>query len=141
MRGFCPRLAESGDEAGSFGRMPRDHSACPAGIAVAMGGADAPAAALGLGLAREEDAKGVVLISLGTGGQVARARDRAADGPGRTRSTVYATWCPASGASWPRSSRRRPRLDWVVRLLRPTTPTAAASCSPPPRRSRPAATG
>ena len=96
----------------------------PAGIVVAIGGADAPAAALGLGLAREEDAKGTVLISLGTGGQVlAPLAEPKVDPEGRLHALAHVVpgqWCVMAAILSAAAS-----LDWAVRLLRPDDPNGA----------------
>jgi xylulokinase len=119
--GLLPPLAESETKAGDL----RDDAAralgLPAGIAVALGGADAPAAALGLGLAREEDAKGMVLISLGTGGQVlAPVAEPRLDPEGRLHGLVHVVpgqWCVMAAILSAAAA-----LDWVVRMLRPDDP-------------------
>ncbi len=116
-----PPLFESEATAGRL----RDDAAralgLPAGIAVAVGGADAPAAALGLGLARVEDAPGAVLISLGTGGQVlAPAYGPNMDPEGRLHGLCHVVpgrWCLMAAILSAAAS-----LDWVVRLLRPDDP-------------------
>ncbi len=96
----------------------------PAGIAIAVGGADAPAAALGLGLARAEDAHGTVLISLGTGGQVlAPVSEPKIDPEGRLHALCHVVpdqWCVMAAILSAAAS-----LDWVVRLLKPDDPNGA----------------
>jgi xylulokinase len=91
---------------------------------VAVGGADAPAAALGLGLAREEDANGAVLVSLGTGGQVlAPVAEPKIDPAGRLHALAHVVpgqWCVMAAILSAAAS-----LDWAVRLLRPDDPNGA----------------
>ncbi len=123
-RGRLAPLTESEASAGVL----RDEAAralgLPTGIAVAVGGADAPAAALGLGLAREEDAHGTVLVSLGTGGQVlAPVAKPMADVEGRVHGLCHVVpgqWCVMAATLSAAAS-----LDWVVRLLRPDDPNGA----------------
>ena len=122
--GLLPPIMESETKAGSL----RDDAAralgLPAGIAVAVGGADAPAAALGLGMAREKDAKGTVLISLGTGGQVlAPVAEPHVDPEGRLHGLAHVVpgqWCVMAAILSAAAS-----LDWVVRLLRPDDPNGS----------------
>ena len=125
--------------------MLRDDAAralgLPAGIAVAVGGADAPAAALGLGLGRAVDANGTVLISLGTGGQVLSPLDEPkVDPQGRLHGLAHVVpgqWCVMAAILSAAAS-----LDWIVQAAPArTTRTAPASCSPWRPRPRPAATG
>jgi len=92
----------------------------PGGISVAIGGADAPAAALGLGLARESQTNGQVLVSLGTGGQVLRRLRN----PGSTLRdesmgsvTSCREWCVMAAILSAAAA-----LDWTVRLLTPDDP-------------------
>ena len=122
--GLLPPLAESETKAGELREDAARSLGLPAGIAVAMGGADAPAAALGLGLAREEDAKGVVLISLGTGGQVlAPVTEPRTDPEGRLHGLCHVVpgqWCVMAAILSAAAS-----LDWVVRLLRPDDPNGS----------------
>jgi xylulokinase len=121
---LLPPLAESETKAGELREDAARSLGLPAGIAVAMGGADAPAAALGLGLAREEDAKGVVLISLGTGGQVlAPVTQPRTDPEGRLHGLCHVVpgqWCVMAAILSAAAS-----LDWVVRLLRPDDPNGS----------------
>ena len=122
--GRLPPLFESETNAGAL----RDETAralgLPPGIPVAVGGADAPAAALGLGLGRAEDAHDTVLISLGTGGQVlsplAEAR---VDPQGRLHGLAHVVpgqWCVMAAILSAAAS-----LDWIVKLLRPDDPNGA----------------
>jgi xylulokinase len=123
-RGRLAPLSESEALAGGL----RDDAAralgLPAGIAVAVGGADAPAAALGLGLASEEAARGTVLISLGTGGQVlAPVAEPKVDPAGRLHALCHVVpgqWCVMAAILSAAAS-----VDWVVRLLRPDDPNGA----------------
>jgi xylulokinase len=93
----------------------------PAGIPVSAGGADAPCAALGLGLARESDANGAVLISLGTGGQVlAPVAAPRHDAEGRLHGLAHVVpgqWCVMAAILAAAAS-----LDWAVRLMSPESP-------------------
>ena len=119
-----PPLLESECQAGVL----RDDAAralgLPAGIAVAVGGADAPAAALGLGLGRAVDARGAVLISLGTGGQVLSPLDEPrVDPQGRLHGLAHVVpgqWCVMAAILSAAAS-----LDWIVKLLRPDDPNGA----------------
>ena len=114
-------LAESETVAGELREDAARALGLPSGIPVAVGGADAPAAALGLGLAREEDANGCVLISLGTGGQVlAPVSEPKVDPQGRLHALAHVVpgqWCVMAAILSAAAS-----LDWVVRLLRPDDP-------------------
>ena len=96
----------------------------PAGISIAVGGADAPAAALGLGLASEEDSGGTVLVSLGTGGQVlAPVATPKIDPEGRLHGLCHVVpgqWCVMAAILSAAAS-----LDWVVRMLKPGDPNGA----------------
>ena len=96
----------------------------PAGIAVAVGGADAPAAALGLGLASEAGSHGTVLVSLGTGGQVlAPVAEPKVDPEGRLHGLCHVVpgqWCVMAAILSAAAS-----LDWVVRLLKPGDPNGS----------------
>ena len=117
-------LHESEAIAGSLREDAARALGLQAGITVAVGGADAPAAALGLGLAREEDANGTVLISLGTGGQVLApvARPKV-DPEGRLHGLCHVVpgqWCVMAAILSAAAS-----LDWVVRLLHPDDPNGA----------------
>ena len=122
--GLLPPLFESESLAGELRPDAARALGLPAGIAVAVGGADAPAAALGLGLAREEDAKGTVLISLGTGGQVlAPLTEPRVDPEGRLHGLCHVVpgqWCVMAAILSAAAS-----LDWVVRLLRPDDPNGS----------------
>jgi xylulokinase len=119
--GLLPPLTESETQAGVLREDAARSLGLPAGIAVATGGADAPAAALGLGLAREQDAKGIVLISLGTGGQVlAPLAAPRIDVEGRLHGLAHVVpgqWCIMAAILSAAAS-----LDWVVHLLRPDDP-------------------
>jgi len=116
-------LFESEVSAGGLREEAARALGLPAGIAVAVGGADAPAAALGLGLAREADAPGIVLISLGRAGRFwRRSRGR------RWIRPVGCTACATSSGSVVHHGRYPfgcASLDWVVRLLRPDDPNGA----------------
>ena len=122
--GLLPPLSESECSAGALREDAARSLGLPAGIAVAVGGADAPAAALGLGLAREEDAKGTVLVSLGTGGQVlAPVTVPRVDPEGRLHGLCHVVpgqWCVMAAILSAAAS-----LDWVVRLLRPDDPNGS----------------
>ncbi len=122
--GLLPPIMESETRAGSLREDAARSLGLPAGIAVAVGGADAPAAALGLGMAREEDAKGTVLISLGTGGQVlAPVAEPHIDPEGRLHGLAHVVpgqWCVMAAILSAAAS-----LDWVVRLLRPDDPNGS----------------
>lgn len=119
-----PPLFESEARAGGL----RDDAAralgLPAGISVAVGGADAPAAALGLGLAHEAETSPTVLISLGTGGQVlAPVAEPKIDPEGRIHGLCHVVpgqWCTMAAILSAAAS-----LDWVVRLLHPDDPNGA----------------
>jgi len=121
---LLPPLFESESLAGGLREDAARALGLPAGIAVAVGGADAPAAALGLGLAREEDANGTVLVSLGTGGQVlAPVAEPRADPEGRLHGLCHVVpgqWCVMAAILSAAAS-----LDWVVRLLRPDDPNGS----------------
>jgi xylulokinase len=123
-RGKLPPLLESEAIAGLLREDPARALGLPAGIPVAVGGADAPAAALGLGLAREVDANGTVLISLGTGGQVlAPVAAPKVDPDGRLHGLCHVVpeqWCVMAAILSAAAS-----LDWVVRLLHPGDPNGA----------------
>ena len=118
---LLPPLMESETKAGALREDAARALGLPAGIAVAMGGADAPAAALGLGLAREADTNGTVLISLGTGGQVlAPVAEPRVDAEGRLHGLCHVVpgqWCVMAAILSAAAA-----LDWVVRLLRPDDP-------------------
>ena len=117
-------LTESEVSAGGLREDAARSLGLPAGIAVAVGGADAPAAALGLGLAREDEADGTVLISLGTGGQVlAPVSEPKIDPEGRLHGLCHVVpgqWCLMAAILSAAAS-----LDWVVRLLKPDDPNGA----------------
>jgi xylulokinase len=123
-RGRLAPLTESEASAGALREDAARALGLPTGIAVAVGGADAPAAALGLGLAREEDAHGTVLVSLGTGGQVlAPVTKPMADVEGRLHGLCHVgpgQWCVMAATLSAAAS-----LDWIVRLLRPDDPNGA----------------
>lgn len=118
---FLPPLAESETAAGNLDEEAARALGLPSGIPVAVGGADAPAAALGLGLAREEDADGCVLISLGTGGQVlSPVAEPKVDPEGRLHGLAHVVpgqWCVMAAILSAAAS-----LDWAVRLFRPDDP-------------------
>jgi len=122
--GLLPPLMESETKAGDLREDAARTLGLPAGIAVAVGGADAPAAALGLGLAREADTKGTVLISLGTGGQVlAPVAEPHVDPEGRLHGLCHVVpgqWCVMAAILSAAAA-----LDWVVRLLRPDDPNGS----------------
>ena len=115
---LLPPLSESEAKAGTLREDAARALGLPAGITVAVGGADAPAAALGLGLAREEDAKGQVLVALGTGGQVlAPTADPRIDPAGRLHGLCHVVpgqWCVMAAIQSAAAA-----LDWAVRLLTP----------------------
>ena len=119
-----PPVTESEATAGTLREDAARALGLPAGIAVAVGGADAPAAALGLGLARAEDARGTVLISLGTGGQVlAPVSEPRVDPEGRLHGLCHVVpgrWCVMAAILSAAAA-----LDWVVRLLRPDDPNGS----------------
>jgi xylulokinase len=121
---LLPPLAESEEIAGELMEDAARALGLPSGIPVTVGGADAPAAALGLGLARESDADGCVLISLGTGGQVlAPVAEPKVDPEGRLHALAHVVpgqWCVMAAILSAAAS-----LDWVVRLLRPDDPNGA----------------
>ena len=123
-RNLLPPLFESEASAGTLREDAARALGLPAGITVAVGGADAPAAALGLGLASEEDAHGTVLISLGTGGQVlAPVAEPKVDPEGRLHGLCHVVpgqWCVMAAILSAAAS-----LDWAVRLLRPDDPNGA----------------
>jgi xylulokinase len=123
-RSLLAPLFESEKQAGVLREDAARALGLPAGIVVAVGGADAPAAALGLGLAREEDAAGTVLISLGTGGQVlAPVSKPTVDPDGRLHGLAHVVpgqWCVMAATLSAAAS-----LDWVVRLLHPDDPNGA----------------
>jgi xylulokinase len=109
-------LAESETRVGSLLPEAARALGLPAGIAVSAGGADAPSAALGLGLARETDAKGAILISLGTGGQVlAPLAEVRHDAEGRLHGLAHVVpgqWCIMAAILAAAAS-----LDWAVRIM------------------------
>ena len=121
---LLPPLMESETKAGELREDAARALGLPAGIAIAVGGADAPAAALGLGLAREEDAKGSVLVSLGTGGQVLAPVTRPhIDPEGRLHGLAHVVpgqWCVMAAILSAAAA-----TDWVVRLLRPDDPNGS----------------
>jgi xylulokinase len=121
---LLPPLFESEALAGPLREEAARALGMPAGIAVAVGGADAPTAALGLGLAREEDAEGAVLLSLGTGGQVlAPVAEPRFDPQGRLHGLCHVVpgqWCVMAAILSAAAS-----LDWAVRLFRPDDPNGA----------------
>jgi len=123
-RGRLAPLSDSETSAGGLREEAARALGLPAGISVAVGGADAPAAALGLGLAREQDADGSVLISLGTGGQVlAPVAEPKVDPEGRLHGLCHVVpgqWCVMAAILSAAAS-----LDWAVRLLRPDDPNGA----------------
>jgi xylulokinase len=125
-RGRLAPLSESETSAGGLREEAARALALPTGIPVAVGGADAPAAALGLGLglAREQDAAGTVLISLGTGGQVlVPVAEPKVDAEGRLHGLCHVVpgqWCVMAAILSAAAS-----LDWAVRLLRPDDPNGA----------------
>jgi len=123
-RGRLAPLTESEALAGSLREDAARALGLPAGIAVAVGGADAPTAALGLGLASEAGSNGTVLISLGTGGQVlAPVAEPKVDAAGRLHGLCHVVpgqWCVMAAILSAAAS-----LDWVVRLLRPGDPNGA----------------
>jgi xylulokinase len=121
---LLPPVSESESPAGGLREDAARSLGLPAGIAVAVGGADAPAAGLGLGLARVEDARGAVLISLGTGGQVlAPVSEPCVDPEGRLHGLCHVVpgrWCVMAAILSAAAS-----LDWVVRMLRPDDPNGS----------------
>jgi xylulokinase len=123
-RGHLAPLTESEGCAGGLREDAARALGLPAGIGVAVGGADAPTAALGLGLPSEADADGQVLISLGTGGQVLAPVARPTFDPeGRLHGLCHVVpeqWCVMAAILSAAAS-----LDWVVRLLRPGDPNGA----------------
>jgi xylulokinase len=123
-RGLLAPLTESEALAGGLREEAARALGLPAGIAVAVGGADAPTAALGLGLATEAGSHGTVLISLGTGGQVlAPVASPTVDPQGRLHGLCHVVpgqWCVMAAILSAAAS-----LDWVVRLLRPGDPNGA----------------
>jgi len=123
-RGRLAPLTESEASAGGLREEAAHALGLPAGITVAVGGADAPAAALGLGLAHESKADGSVLISLGTGGQVlAPVSEPKVDTEGRLHGLCHVVpgqWCVMAAILSAAAS-----LDWVVRLLKPDDPNGA----------------
>jgi xylulokinase len=123
-RGLLAPLSESEALAGGLREDAARALGLPAGIAVAIGGADAPTAALGLGLASEAGANGTVLISLGTGGQVlAPVASPRIDPEGRLHGLCHVVprqWCVMAAILSAAAS-----LDWVVRLLKPGDPNGA----------------
>ena len=116
-----PPLFDSEARAGDLREDAARALGLPAGIAVAVGGADAPTAALGLGLGREADANGAVLISLGTGGQVlSPTAEPRIDPAGRLHGLCHVVpgqWCLMAAILSAAAS-----LDWIVKLLRPDDP-------------------
>jgi xylulokinase len=123
-RGRLAPLTESEACAGGLREDAARSLGLPAGIAVAVGGADAPTAALGLGLASEADSNGTVLVSLGTGGQVlAPVAEPKIDPEGRLHGLCHVVpgqWCVMAAILSAAAS-----LDWVVRLLKPGDPNGA----------------
>ena len=123
-RGLLAPLKESEALAGGLREDAARALGLPAGIAVAVGGADAPTAALGLGLASEAGSDGTVLISLGTGGQVlAPVASPRIDPEGRLHGLCHVVpgqWCVMAAILSAAAS-----LDWVVRLLKPGDPNGA----------------
>jgi xylulokinase len=123
-RGKLAPLTESEACAGNLREDAARALGLPAGISIAVGGADAPAAALGLGLASEEESGGTVLISLGTGGQVlAPVATPKIDPEGRLHGLCHVVpgqWCVMAAILSAAAS-----LDWVVRLLKPGDPNGA----------------
>jgi xylulokinase len=123
-RNLLPRLFESEAKAGELREDAARSLGLPSGLPIAVGGADAPAAALGLGLAREQDAAGTVLISLGTGGQVlAPVGEAKIDLQGRLHALAHVVpeqWCVMAAILSAAAS-----LDWAVRLFRPDDPNGA----------------
>jgi xylulokinase len=116
-----PPLKESEALAGELRKDAALALGLPAGIPVAVGGADAPAAALGLGLGRTVDAHDTVLISLGTGGQVLSPLDEPkVDPQGRVHGLAHVVpgqWCVMAAILSAAAS-----LDWIVKTLRPDDP-------------------
>ena len=123
-RGMLAPLSESEALSGGLREDAARALGLPAGIAVAVGGADAPTAALGLGLASEAGSNGTVLISLGTGGQVlAPVASPQVDPEGRLHGLCHVVpgqWCVMAAILSAAAS-----LDWVVRLLKPGDPNGA----------------
>ena len=123
-RGRLAPLTESEACAGGLREDAARSLGLPAGVAVAVGGADAPTAALGLGLASEADSNGTVLVSLGTGGQVlAPVAEPKIDPEGRLHGLCHVVpgqWCVMAAILSAAAS-----LDWVVRLLKPGDPNGA----------------
>jgi xylulokinase len=123
-RGLLAPLTESEASAGGLREEAAHALGLPAGIAVAVGGADAPAAALGLGLAHEAQTDGTVLISLGTGGQVlAPVSEPKVDPEGRLHGLCHVVpgqWCVMAAILSAAAS-----VDWIVRLLKPDDPNGA----------------
>jgi xylulokinase len=123
-RGKLAPLTESEACAGNLREDAARALGLPAGISIAVGGADAPAAALGLGLASEEDSGGTVLVSLGTGGQVlAPVATPKIDPEGRLHGLCHVVpgqWCVMAAILSAAAS-----LDWVVRMLKPGDPNGA----------------
>jgi xylulokinase len=123
-RGRLAPLTESEPCAGGLREDAARSLGLPAGVAVAVGGADAPTAALGLGLASEADSNGTVLVSLGTGGQVlAPVAEPKIDPEGRLHGLCHVVpgqWCVMAAILSAAAS-----LDWVVRLLKPGDPNGA----------------
>jgi xylulokinase len=120
-RNLLPPLSESEVKAGPLRETAARALGLPAGIAVAIGGADAPAAALGLGLAIEGNTNGQVLVSLGTGGQVlAPTAEPRFDPEGRLHGLCHVVpgqWCVMAAILSAAAA-----LDWTVRLLTPDDP-------------------
>jgi xylulokinase len=117
-------LSESEAPAGELRQDAARALGLPAGIAVAVGGADAPAAALGLGLVHQAEGNGTVLISLGTGGQVlAPVSEPKTDPQGRLHGLCHVVpgqWCVMAAILSAAAS-----VDWAVRLLRPDDPNGS----------------
>jgi xylulokinase len=123
-RGLLAPLTESEACGGNLREDAARALGLPAGISVAVGGADAPTAALGLGLASEASSHGTVLLSLGTGGQVlAPVAEPKIDPEGRLHGLCHVVpgqWCVMAAILSAAAS-----LDWVVRLLRSGDPNGA----------------
>lgn len=117
-RALLPEVSESERSAGELTSEAARALGLPSGLVVAVGGADAPAAALGLGLACQAQAGGPVLISLGTGGQVlAPVSTPRVDAEGRLHGLAHVVpdqWCVMAAILSAAAS-----LDWAVHLFRP----------------------